>query len=81
MEAKPFGNVLVLSNEDRPGVIGNLGSTLGAHGLNIASMQIGRDKPGGEALSFLQIDDEPSEKVLEELAKLPHIKTVTKVKF
>ena len=44
-------------------------------------MQIGRDKPGGEALSFLQIDDEPSEKVLEELAKLPHIKTVTKVKF
>ncbi len=81
MEARPQGNVLVLSNEDRPGVIGNLGSTLGAHGINIASMQIGRDKPGGEALSFLQIDDEPGEKVLKELAKLPHIKSVTKVKF
>jgi D-3-phosphoglycerate dehydrogenase len=81
MEAIPVGNVLVLSNEDRPGVIGNLGSTLGAHGINIASMQIGRDKPGGEALSFLQIDDEPGDNVLEELSKLPHIKTVTKVKF
>jgi D-3-phosphoglycerate dehydrogenase len=81
MEAIPVGNVLVLSNEDRPGVIGNLGSTLGAHGINIASMQIGRDKPGGEALSFLQIDDEPGEAVLEELSKLPHIKTVTKVRF
>ncbi len=81
MEAIPVGNVLVLSNEDRPGVIGNLGSTLGAHGINIASMQIGRDKPGGEALSFLQIDDDPGEDVLDELSKLPHIKTVTKVKF
>ena len=81
MEASPVGNVLVLSNEDRPGVIGNLGSTLGAHGINIASMQIGRDKPGGEALSFLQIDDDPGEDVLDELSKLPHIKTVTKVKF
>jgi D-3-phosphoglycerate dehydrogenase len=81
MEAIPEGIVLVLSNEDRPGVIGNLGSTLGTHGINIASMQIGRDKPGGQALSFLQIDDDPGPEVLAELAKLPHIKKVTKVKF
>ncbi|MGD8353592.1 MAG: ACT domain-containing protein, partial [Pseudomonadota bacterium] len=81
MEAIPVGNVLVLSNEDRPGVIGNLGSILGAHSINVASMQIGRDKPGGEALSFLQIDDEPGEEVLKEISKLPHIKTVKKVKF
>ena len=81
MEAIPEGNVLVLSNEDRPGVIGNLGKTLGDHGINIASMQIGRDKPGGEALSFLQVDSEPGEDVIKALKKLKHIKTVTKVKF
>ncbi|UCG38894.1 MAG: phosphoglycerate dehydrogenase [bacterium] len=81
MEARPQGNVLVLSNEDRPGVIGNLGSTLGALGINIASMQIGRDKPGGEALSFIQVDSEPGEEVIKALSKLPHIKTVTRVKF
>jgi len=81
MEATPEGMVLVLLNEDRPGVIGNLGNTLGSHNINIASMQIGRDKPGGEALSFLQIDDEPSDEVLEALTGLPHIKSVTKVKF
>ncbi|UCF31370.1 MAG: phosphoglycerate dehydrogenase [bacterium] len=81
MEARPEGHVLVLSNEDRPGVIGNLGKTLGDHGINIASMQIGRDKPGGEALSFLQVDSEPGEDVLKALKKLPHIKTVTKVEF
>jgi D-3-phosphoglycerate dehydrogenase len=81
MEAIPEGIVLVISNEDRPGVIGNLGSTLGTHGVNIASMQIGRDKPGGKALSFIQIDADPGEEVLAELAKLPHIKKVTKVKF
>ncbi|MEE8546707.1 MAG: phosphoglycerate dehydrogenase [bacterium] len=81
MEAVPVGNVLVLTNDDRPGVIGNLGMTLGKHGVNIASMQIGRDKPGGKALSFLQVDSEPGDEVIEELKKLPHIKTVTKVNF
>jgi hypothetical protein len=44
-------------------------------------MQIGRDKPGGEALSFLQVDSEPGEEVIAALGKLQHIKTVTKVKF
>jgi D-3-phosphoglycerate dehydrogenase len=73
--------VLILSNEDRPGVIGNLGNTLGSHGINIASMQIGRDKPGGKALSFLQIDDDPGEEVIEALTSLPHVMSVTKVKF
>lgn len=81
MEAIPEGNVLVLINDDRPGFIGNLGQTLGKYGVNIASMQIGRDKPGGKALSFLQVDSEPGEQVVEELKKLPHIKTVKKVKF
>ena len=81
MEAIPEGHVLVLRNEDRPGVIGNLGKTLGSHGINIASMQIGRDRPGGEALSFIQIDSEPGDDVIEALGKLPHIKTVTRVNF
>ena len=81
MEATPEGNVLVLSNDDRPGVIGNLGKTLGDHGVNIASMQIGRDKPGGKALSFIQVDSEPRPAVIKALESLPHIKTVTKVKF
>ncbi len=81
MEAIPEGNVLVLTNDDRPGVIGNLGQTLGKYGVNIASMQIGRDTPGGKALSFLQIDSEPGEQLIEDLKQLPHIKTVAKVKF
>ncbi len=81
MEAIPEGHVLVLRNDDRPGVIGNLGKTLGSHGINIASMQIGRDEPGGEALSFIQVDSEPGDNVIEALMKLPHIKTVTRVNF
>ncbi len=81
MEAIPEGNVLVITNQDRPGVIGNLGNTLGSHGVNIGSMQIGRDQPGGIALSFLQVDAEPDEKVLEALRKLPHMMSVKKVKF
>lgn len=81
MEAIPEGNILILSNDDRPGVIGNLGNTLGSFGINIASMQIGRDKPGGEAVSFLQIDSDAGDDVIEALSALPHIKSVTRVKF
>jgi D-3-phosphoglycerate dehydrogenase len=42
--------------EDRPGVIGRVGTILGAAGVNIASMQVGRRKQGGEALMALTVD-------------------------
>jgi D-3-phosphoglycerate dehydrogenase len=73
LEAKPFGEVLVLRNKDVPGVIGQVGTILAAYQVNIGEWRMGRDKPGGEALSFINVDSKPPTAVLDELAKIPAI--------
>jgi D-3-phosphoglycerate dehydrogenase len=68
LEAKPDGVVLLLLNQDVPGVIGQVGTLLAAHKVNIAEWRMGRNEPGGEALSFINLDSEPPVSVLDELA-------------
>ena len=68
LEAKPDGLVLLLLNQDVPGVIGQVGTLLAEYKVNIAEWRLGRDEPGGEALSFINLDDEPPAAVLEALA-------------
>lgn len=53
--------------EDRPGMIGKVGTTLGKHNINIANMQVGRKKLGGEALMGLNIDTPILNDVIEEI--------------
>ncbi|MCL5291702.1 MAG: phosphoglycerate dehydrogenase [Actinobacteria bacterium] len=53
--------------EDRPGMIGKVGTTLGQHGINIANMQVGRRKLGGEALMGVNVDTPISDEVIEEI--------------
>ena len=80
LEAKPDGVVLVLQNQDVPGVIGQVGTILSAYGVNIGEWRLGRDKPGGEALSFINLDSRPSEVVmrtLEEITAVTQAKLVT----
>jgi D-3-phosphoglycerate dehydrogenase len=73
LEAKPFGDVLVLRNKDVPGVIGQVGTILAAYEVNIGEWRMGRDKPGGEALSFINLDSRPPTAVLDALSKIPAI--------
>ena len=49
LEVVPEGNMLVLYNYDKPGVIGNLGTTLGNNGINIARLQLSRQDNGDAA--------------------------------
>ncbi len=56
LDMAPSEHMMFLFYEDRPGVIGRVGTILGAAGLNIASMQVGRRKQGGEALMALTVD-------------------------
>lgn len=58
MEFAPEGYILVLSYEDRPGMIGRIGSTLGALNVNIASMQVGRKAKRGRAIVVLSLDED-----------------------
>jgi D-3-phosphoglycerate dehydrogenase len=67
VEARPHGVVLVLENTDRPGMVGRIGTLLGDHGVNIATMSLSRNQAGGTALTVLNLDTAPDEPLLEEI--------------
>jgi D-3-phosphoglycerate dehydrogenase len=67
MEFTPEGYILVLSYEDRPGVVGKIGTLLGRHNVNIASMQVGRRAKRGRAIVVLTLDEDVGAEQLEEL--------------
>ena len=61
------GEFIIVSYQDKPGVIGKITSVLGKDKINIANMQVGRKSPGGEAVVLIQIDSKPSEEVMQEI--------------
>jgi D-3-phosphoglycerate dehydrogenase len=67
IEAQPEGVLLLLENKDRPGIVGHIGTLLGKHQVNIASMSLGRDTAGGTALTVLNLDSAPDDKVMTDL--------------
>jgi D-3-phosphoglycerate dehydrogenase len=69
VEFIPEGHILVLSYEDRPGMVGKIGSILGRHNVNIASMHVGRRTRRGGAIVVLLLDEAVSPEVMEEVAK------------
>lgn len=81
MEVIPEGYMLMLTNNDQPGVIGNLGSLLGDHQINISRLQLGREKPGGQAISVFGIDTAASQDLLAKIKKLPNILSVRQIKL
>jgi len=76
LEVPPEGYLLVCTNQDRPGVVGRVGTLLGEGGINIAGMQLGREAPGGRALFVLSVDERPSEALLQVLRALDVIERV-----
>jgi D-3-phosphoglycerate dehydrogenase len=76
VEIVPEGTMLFMYNNDRPGVIGNIGSFLGRCSINIARMHFGRETAGGMAISVVNIDTPVSHAQLEEIRKIPNILSV-----
>jgi D-3-phosphoglycerate dehydrogenase len=72
-DALPEGHLLFVSNDDRPGIIGLVGSTMGRSNINIAYMNVGRDHSGGRAIAILNVDSEVPEPVLKEIRDAPGI--------
>lgn len=81
VEAELTPNMLYVSNEDLPGFIGALGTTLGAAGLNIATFSLGRAEEGGEAIALVAIDAPADAATLIAVEKLPHVKQVKALTF
>jgi D-3-phosphoglycerate dehydrogenase len=79
IDALPHGPALIVSNRDVPGVIGKVGTLLGQHNINIAEWQMGRSGPGGQAVSYINIDTPAPDEVLRELRQLPSITDVQQV--
>ncbi len=69
VEFVPEGHILVLSYEDRPGMVGKIGSILGRNNVNIASMHVGRRTKRGRAIVVLLLDEEVPPEVMEEVEK------------
>jgi D-3-phosphoglycerate dehydrogenase/(S)-sulfolactate dehydrogenase len=76
VEAVPEGNVIVCENDDAPGVVGNLGTALAAAGVNIARISLSRLDDRSSAFAFLNVDSTPTAEVLEQLRRLPHVRSV-----
>jgi D-3-phosphoglycerate dehydrogenase / 2-oxoglutarate reductase len=79
VEVVPEGEMLMLSNNDKPGVIGAIGTALAKHKINIARMQFGREKRGGKSISVVSVDTAVSKEILSEIKKLPNVLSVKQI--
>lgn len=79
VDVKPYGNLLVLENQDRPGIIGRVGTMLGEQKINIADMRVGRREKGAQAVMVITVDDKISPAVLSKIAKIPGLTRVVLV--
>jgi len=73
MEAGLGAHMLYVTNEDKPGLIGRLGTVLGDAGLNIATFQLGRTTTGGDAIALVEVDQEVPAEVLTAVTALPNV--------
>ncbi len=81
VEIVPSGVLFLMNNKDRPGMVGQIGTLMGKHHVNIANMSLSRDDAGGQALTVLNLDSVPPQSLLDEIGKDPNISNVRIVKL
>jgi D-3-phosphoglycerate dehydrogenase / 2-oxoglutarate reductase len=81
VEADLAGRMLYIVNEDAPGFIGRLGTTLGEAGVNIGTFHLGRRAAGGEAVLLLSVDQPVEGDTLAKVKALPGVKSVQALSF
>ncbi|MCX7832423.1 MAG: phosphoglycerate dehydrogenase [Actinobacteria bacterium] len=73
VDIAPSKHILIIQNEDKPGIVGKLGTILGENNINIASMQVGRREVRGQAVSIVIIDEAVPVSVLSKLKEVEGI--------
>ncbi len=81
VDAIPQGNILLVRNDDTPGVVGHIGTLLGARNVNIARMTVGRKPGSGRAVMLIEVDNEVPAEVLEELGRIPGIRDARSIRL
>ncbi|HEY1720682.1 MAG TPA: phosphoglycerate dehydrogenase [Magnetospirillaceae bacterium] len=73
IEAELSTHMLYVTNKDKPGFIGRLGTTLGEAGVNVATFHLGRNQAGGDAIALIQVDQGIAEGLLEKVRAIPNV--------
>lgn len=81
LDFEPSPYIIAIQNVDKPGIIGRIGTILGSRDINIAAMQWSRNKKGEKAVSFVSVDQEVSDDVLELLKEIDGVMKATMIKF
>jgi D-3-phosphoglycerate dehydrogenase len=81
MEFELSPHMLFVRNADKPGFIGRFGMVMGEAGVNIATLNLGRDKPGGDAICIVAVDEPVSEDVMGKVRALPQVVRVNRLQF
>ena len=81
LDFEPTPYIIAIQNVDKPGIIGQIGTILGASGINIAAMQWSRNRKGEKAVAFVSVDGEVSEEVLELLRNINGVLKATMIRF
>lgn len=79
VDLAPGGNIILVAHNDKPGIIGRLGTVLGNNNVNIATMQVGRTDIGGSAIMVITVDKQAPKEVIDQLAALPEMIRVKEV--
>ncbi|MBI1951813.1 MAG: phosphoglycerate dehydrogenase [Acidobacteria bacterium] len=70
LDAIPEGSMLIVSNDDRPGMVGRIGTALGEASVNIAYLSLGRDRSGGRAIAIFNLDSPVTDDLLSQIARI-----------
>jgi D-3-phosphoglycerate dehydrogenase / 2-oxoglutarate reductase len=79
LDAIPEGAMLIVSNDDRPGMVGRIGAALGDARVNIAYLSLGRDRSGGKAIAIFNLDSPISDAVLASIASIDGVLSAERV--
>ncbi|WP_290122896.1 ACT domain-containing protein [Thermoclostridium stercorarium] len=81
LDFEPTPHVLALQNIDVPGIIGKVGTLLGENNINIAAMQWSRNRKGEKAVSFVSVDTEVSDEILQKLLQIEGVLKASRLNF
>ena len=81
VESEFAPHMIYVRNADKPGFIGRFGSLLGETGVNIATFSLGRDRPGGDAICLVAVDEPVTPDLLRRIEDIPQVKRARAVRF
>jgi len=81
LELKMMGHSMIYKNQDRPGMLAKVGQILAENNINIGALSLGRNVPGGNALTAIAVDQSISKEIINQISELEGVHGVGMLKF